>query len=242
MLLHRFLAVNTIGIATNLLPFVGLDGALLFADAIGHPDLPYRTRTALTRRNPGERWILAYSAANAAVAAGLLVMAGYFWWQLLGDLTMTLWSHGPAGAAAVLVLYTLVGRDLWTLCSRALLQSWTHVSRIWNEAVFRCERRWRVEAINAFRALPELASLGSAELGIIAGRLQRCSGRTLIVPTGTSHLYLRPSLARRHPLHDPCVVPVTEWHTLPARAIRRAVALPLACATSPAATAPQRTP
>jgi Zn-dependent protease len=79
---HRFVVVNTFVIANNLLPFAGLDGALLFADAVGRPDLPFRTSTALRRSSSGERWIIVYSVLNALVAAGLFIVAGYFWWQL----------------------------------------------------------------------------------------------------------------------------------------------------------------
>lgn len=62
----------------------------------------------------------------------------------------------------------------------------------WSKLVFRYERRWRSEAINAFRSLPELAALGPAELGVIAGRLHRYSSRSVTSLTDVSgHLYVR---------------------------------------------------
>lgn len=39
----------------------------------------------------------AYVAANTVVAVALLVMAGFFWWQLFGSLGRQLWSIGPVG-------------------------------------------------------------------------------------------------------------------------------------------------
>jgi hypothetical protein len=66
-----------------------------------------------------------------------------------------------------------------------------HAGSIWSRIIFRLERRWRVEAINAFRSLPELAELRAEDLGIIAGRLQRCCGRHVALPLGSSHLYIR---------------------------------------------------
>jgi len=119
-LLHRFVLLNAATIATNLLPFTGLDGSWLLADAIGTPDLARRSRGSLSRlliaraaRQPhtaGDTALAAYSIANAAAAAALLATAGFFWYQLFGDLAATLARHGPAGwlilAAAPITLAT----------------------------------------------------------------------------------------------------------------------------------------
>jgi hypothetical protein len=188
---HRFVLVNTFVIANNLLPFVGLDGALLFADAVGRPDLPFRTSTALRRPASEERWIVVYSVLNALVAAGLFIVAGYFWWQLFGGLIATLWAHGPAGVTTVAVLGVLLGRQLSGTFGHVFATARAHAGSIWSKIVFRLERRWRVEAINALRSLPELAELGAEDLGIIAGRLQRCCGRNVALPPGSSHIYVR---------------------------------------------------
>ena len=60
-ILHRFVIVNTLTIATNLLPFVGLDGALLLADAVGEPDLPFRAQDVLVTAAGAQRdrWLTA---------------------------------------------------------------------------------------------------------------------------------------------------------------------------------------
>jgi Zn-dependent protease len=198
-ILHRFVAINTFVIANNLLPFAGLDGAYLFADAVRRPDLPFRTATAFSRSASGERWIVVYSGLNALVAAGLFIVAGYFWWQLFGGVFTTLWAGGPVGIAIVTTLCVLLCRHLSGTFSEIFATARAHAGVIWSKIVFRLERRWRVEAVNAFRSLPELAELSADDLGIIAGRLQRCCGRDVAMPLGSSHLYVRSG----PPLQDP---------------------------------------
>ena len=109
-LLHRFVILNAATITTNLLPFTGLDGSWLLADAAGLPDLARRSRGAITRlltslttRGPvtrEDKALAAYSAVNGLAAAALLATAGFFWYQLFGDLAATLTRHGPAGWAS----------------------------------------------------------------------------------------------------------------------------------------------
>ena len=48
-LLRRFIILNTATIASNLIPFAGLDGSWILGDALGEPDLHQRSRGALTR-------------------------------------------------------------------------------------------------------------------------------------------------------------------------------------------------
>ncbi len=117
-LLHRFVILNAATIATNLLPFTGLDGSWLLADALGVPDLSRRARGAVTRlitavaagqpRTTADRALAAYAAVNGLAAAVLLLTAGFFWYQLFGGLAGVLARHGPAGwtalAAAAVVL------------------------------------------------------------------------------------------------------------------------------------------
>jgi hypothetical protein len=89
-ILQRFVVLGGICLATNLLPFVGLDGALIFADLCRRPDLTGLVRDAFTERGPRQRWILWYAAANAAVSVALIVTAWFFWWQLFGGLVTAL--------------------------------------------------------------------------------------------------------------------------------------------------------
>ena len=117
-IVHRFVLLNAAVIATNLLPFTGLDGSWLLADALRLPDLAGRSRGSLTRlitalagKTPvtATDWALAgYRALNGAAAAVLLATAGFFWYQIFGDLAATAIRHGPPGwlalAAATAIL------------------------------------------------------------------------------------------------------------------------------------------
>lgn len=85
-ILHRFVVVNTIVIASNLIPFASLDGALILADLVREPDLNTRIRS----RSPLRGWMAWYRIANRVVSTGLLAMSLYFWWQLFGGLISAL--------------------------------------------------------------------------------------------------------------------------------------------------------
>jgi putative peptide zinc metalloprotease protein len=107
-LLARLVVANAIGIAINLLPFVGLDGCLLLADLIRVPDLRARAGRAIgelvcrERLDSGPLWpFAAYAMANMAVAGILFVLALFFWYQLFGALLIAVWTSGPLGAGAV---------------------------------------------------------------------------------------------------------------------------------------------
>ena len=175
-LLQRFVIVNTIGIAINLLPFVGLDGALLLSEIVHEPDLVWRSREVLTtrsRRGGIDRWLAGYSIANAAVAAALLASAVFFWWQLFGGLVAQLLASGPLGLLVVIAAAVASSRQLVVAVQPFMTGALAVITRLKSGIAFRMERRWRVEAIKAFRKLPELNALDPAALGILAGRLER---------------------------------------------------------------------
>jgi hypothetical protein len=199
LVLHRFVIVNTLGIASNLVPFVGLDGALLFADAVREPDLPFRSRGAvwsLTR--PGaNRYLAAYSAANTIVATGLLIMSAFFWWQLFGGLVMHLWQMGAAGVAILALLTMAATAKGRRAVVRTSSFTRANISWILSRLVFRFECRWRVQAITALRAVPEIAELDETSLGILAGRLQRQCRRDGVAASTCGYAYVL-RVARRH--------------------------------------------
>ncbi|MCE9622513.1 MAG: hypothetical protein K8R99_09235 [Actinomycetia bacterium] len=195
-ILQRFVVVNTIVLATNLLPFVGLDGALLFADAIREPDLTFRVSNPAGSDAPADRLFTIYSALNAAVAAALLVMAAFFWWQLFGGLIVALWSSGPVGAVALVVAGLALSRQLWRTVSAALAPVVVHARRIRSRMIFRAQRRWRVKSITAMRCLPEIAALSESELGILAGRLERMCVRSSNGPVVDSPVVVRRALSK----------------------------------------------
>lgn len=166
-ILQRFAVVNTIGILTNLLPFVRLDGSLILSDLVREPDLSERARSVFrrdgraSRRDPA---LVAYAFADRGVAAVLLASSVWFWWLLFGDLVLLLWRAGPVGIAGLVALSALgTGR--------------LHRSAVFAPTIRRCrfraERGWRVRATLAFRSLPGLAGCDEAALGVVAGRLRR---------------------------------------------------------------------
>ena len=192
-LLHRFVLLNAATIATNLLPFTGLDGSWLLADALRTPDLARRSRGSLTRlataaatrqpRTAGDTALAAYSTANAAAAAALLATAGFFWYQLFGDLAATLARHGPPGwlilAAATLTLaMPALSAAVPRLAAAAATARDLHAA-----ITFRLQWRWRIPATRRLAAaLPPLATPGPRQLGIIAGHLHRTRCRRTIPP------------------------------------------------------------
>jgi hypothetical protein len=183
-LLHRFVILNAATITTNLLPFTGLDGSWLLADAAGVPDLTRRSRGAITRLlthltakvpvTREDKALAAYSAVNGLAAAALLATAGFFWYQLFGDLTATLTRHGPAGWALLAAGAILLGRPAAT-ATAARLPAAVVTARDLRDAIsFRLQWRWRIPAAAQLAAAnPELARLTSAQLGILAGHLHR---------------------------------------------------------------------
>src|SRR5580658_1552663 len=183
-LLHRFVILNAATIATNLLPFTGLDGSWLLADAAGVPDLARRSRgattrllTTLTARGPVTRQdkaIAAYSAVNGLAAAALLATAGFFWYQLFGDLAVTLTQRGPAGWALLATAAILLARPAATATTTRLPDAARSARHLRDAITFRLQWRWRISATARLAAAnPELARLTTAQLGLLAGHLHR---------------------------------------------------------------------
>ncbi len=192
-LLHRFVILNAATIATNLLPFTGLDGSWLLADAAGVPDLTRRSRGAITRlltslttRQPltsADKALAAYSAANGLAAAALLATAGFFWYQLFGDLAATLTRHGPAGWALLATAAVLLGRPAATAIAARLPAAVVTARDLLDAGTFRLQWRWRIPAAAQLAAAsPELARLTTAQLGILAGQLRRTRHRGRLPP------------------------------------------------------------
>ena len=196
-LLHRFVILNAATIATNLLPFTGLDGSWLLADTTGVPDLTRRSHGAITRllthlttRNPltpADRALAAYSAANGLAATALLATAGFFWYQLFGDLAATLTHHGPAGWALLIAAAILLGRPAATAAA-ARLPAAARTARDLRDAItFRLQWWWRIPATRHLAGvLHALAGLNAAQLSILSGHLQRTRHRGALPAALTS--------------------------------------------------------
>jgi len=183
-LLHRFVILNAATIASNLLPFTGLDGSWLLADATGMPDLTRRSRGAVTRlltslttrtaARPADKALAAYSAANGLVAALLLATAGFFWYQLFGDLAGTLARRGPAGWIILAAAAAVLGRPAVAAAAARCPDAARTALELRDTIAFRLQWRWRIPAAAQLAAAhPELAGLTAAQLGILAGQLRR---------------------------------------------------------------------
>lgn len=208
-ILHRFLIVNTIVIVSNLLPFVGLDGALLLADALGQPDLPHRAGNALLASPQSRRnlWFMTYATANAIVATALLVTAGFFWWQLFGALGTQLWALGAPGVLVILIAGAVMGHHVFEMIPTTFRSGGPRAAELWAKVAFRIERRWRIRAITAFRALPEICDLDESELGLLAGHLQRLRSCDGILSNLSDHVYVhRPPRGRSRASTQTCMV------------------------------------
>jgi len=190
-IVQRFVILNIVCLATNLLPFVGLDGALILADLCRRPDLPGLVREAFTERGPRQRWILWYAAANAVISVALIVVAWFFWWQLFGQVVTGLLG------IAVLGPLLLVVTAIWALRRTAGVVVGLAIAagdRVgWLVAVvrFRMERAWRVEAITAMASLPALTALDAGELGVVAGHLRRYRDPDESILGESTHVYVR---------------------------------------------------
>ncbi len=207
-LLHRFVIVNSIGIAINLLPFVGLDGSLLLADLVREPDLSTRSREVLSnrRRTTGYGRVLrTYAVANLVVGGLLVVSAAFFWWQLFGDLVGAVVSLGAIGWLVVCAAGVLAGRRTIGRVTETVRSVATELGPTFARLRFRWERRWRVRAMLALRSDPDLAVLDERDLGVLAGHL------TTITPAAAAQL------DDRTPCHRSrtriAVLPV-HWRTL----------------------------
>lgn len=193
-ILHRFLAINVFNVVANLLPFVGLDGALLLADGIRVPDLPDRSRGAAGRLvervvsggrpTVGEVGLAGYAAGNFAAAVVLVAISSVLWVGLFGDVIESLWTAGPLGVAALALAALVVARPVVAVVAPFALGLVVTARRLHRARRFRRSVPWRVAAMKEFRrTVPDVGALGAAELGVLAGRLRRVRGHA-DVPAG----------------------------------------------------------
>jgi hypothetical protein len=185
--LYRFVVVNAVTVASNLLPVGGLDGQWLFADAVREPDLPLRSRAAprrvaqfLVARHRVCRedvFLAAYAVVNVFVSAALVVVACFLWYQLFASMVGRLVTAGVAGWLGLAGFIAVVSAPLGA-AGGPVLRRCSHTVARWSvdrvgALRFRLERRWRVAATLALRRLPELANADAAALGVVAGELRR---------------------------------------------------------------------
>jgi hypothetical protein len=181
--LRRFVALNLVNVVSNLLPFVGLDGCLLFADGIRVPDLPRRARGAvgrlLTRVTSGERptrhdvGLAAYATANAVVAIGLVALSMILWIEMFADLITTLYRTGPVGVVTLGFAAAVLLRPALVVVLPRLAEMLGTVERALHQIRFRKSITWRCAATAQLRQVDErIANMTAQQLGLLAGLLQ----------------------------------------------------------------------
>ena len=183
-LIHRFVLLNAATIGSNLLPFAGLDGSWILADAIGEPDLAQRSRGAVSRLlgrtctdtpNSTEDWALAgYSSLNTFVAGLLIATSVFFWYQLFGNLMEGLFHRGLVGWLILLAAATVLGRPVINAILPRMLSAVESTRILVNQVNFRLQWTWRIASIQQLAAsFEKLARLSDPELSVLAGHLRR---------------------------------------------------------------------
>ena len=224
-IVHRFVLLNAATIASNLLPFTGLDGSWLLADTLHIPDLAQRSSGSLTRlitalagNGPvtSADWLLAgYRALNSLAATGLLITAGFFWYQLFGDLAATLIRHGPPGWLALATATVILTRPALTAAVPQLPAAAQAARDLYQTITFRRQWRWRIPATRRLAAtIPQLAALNPHQLDLLAGQLQRTNARRADLRHITSYGMVHTgTVAATTPTGDRVtLIPGTTWH------------------------------
>ena len=224
-IVHRFVLLNAVTIATNLLPFTGLDGSWLLADALRMPDLARRSRGSLTR-------LITALAGKTPVTAGDRLLAAY---RVLNGIA----AAAPARHRRVLLVPAVrrPGRRAdparpGRLAGPGRRRGDPHPARPGRRGppaarrrrgrprpvraiAFRLQWRWRIPATRHLAAaVPQLASLTPSQLGVLAGHLHRTHPRR----TSPGHLtgygmVHAGTLTATTPAGDPVTLtPGSTWH------------------------------
>jgi hypothetical protein len=224
-IMHRFVLLNATVIASNLLPFTGLDGAWLLADALRIPDLAQRSRGSLTRLitaladptpvTARDGLLAAYLVLNAIAAAALLATAGFFWYQLFGDLTGALIRHGPDGWLALTAAAVILTRPALAAAAHQLPAAVDTARDLYRAIAFRLQWRWRIPATRHLAAtIPQLTSLSPYQLGVLAGHLRRARPRRASLGHLTSYgMVYAGTVTATTPAGDPVTLTLgSTWH------------------------------
>lgn len=207
--LLRFVLLNTFTIASNLMPFTGLDGQLILADLLGEPDLGPASRGAVgttvlavlrgervTRRM---RWLTAYAVANGIVACGLLLTAVVFWYSMFGGVIAELGHAGPIGWAVLVIVLAVVLRPAAASARARTAETTRTAHELLSRVRFRAERWWRIAATEAFAAVvPALRDADERTLSVVAGQLTR-AGRQ--AQADVDHCHVRRGGVDRSSVH-----------------------------------------
>ncbi len=183
-LLWRFVVLTAATIASNLLPFGGLDGSWIFADLVREPDLNHRCRSAVTEfvtnildghgATRDDVVLASYGALNRVVEWALLATSCFFWYQLFADTFTGVEHRGPIGWAGLCALGLVLGYGAASDAVSKLQRVYAE-TRAWVQRIrFRLQWRWRISAVQALaERIPSLALLDDTQLSTLAGYLVR---------------------------------------------------------------------
>jgi hypothetical protein len=200
-LLVRFVLLNGANVASNLLPFVKLDGSWLLADAVGVPDMSQQAEGAVARlvmasilRRPlskRDRMFAAYSAANTVVAVALLAASACVWYELFAGVLTALISLGVFGWCALAALVVFLGRPALVAAVPRVVAGVDTVFELVTAIKFRAEFGWRIAVVQALVASePTFAGLDDHQLSVLAGLLNKHDSAAQIEDLMVEHLHV----------------------------------------------------
>jgi len=160
----------------------------------------------------------------------LLATAGFFWYQLFGDLAATLARHGPLGWLILAAATVMLTMPALAAAGPHLATAATTLRELHTAITFRLQWKWRIPATRRLAAaVTPLATLDHQQLGIIAGKLRRTRCRHAVpadLATGCYGLLRAGTITVTAGSGQPLTLPRgTTWsphHTL-RRASRRAI-------------------
>jgi CRP-like cAMP-binding protein len=181
--LYRYTVLAYLNIFLNLIPILELDGYFMLSDWLRIPDLrprsveflrhdflhKLRTRERFTRNDAG---LLIYGLLGV-VGSILLLISGYFFWQILfGGLVTSLWN----GGIETRIILILLGLFILNPVIRGVIRVFAALARRIRALVhrirFRFQRRWRVQAAGMIDQLSMFDDVSEDVLGELAGRVR----------------------------------------------------------------------
>ena len=133
---------------------------------------------------------MAFGVLGILATAAALVVASIFWWPILAAFADGLWHSGWPGRSIVILLAVLIAGPLAGGAARLMATTWRAAAARWESIRFFMQRRWRITAAELVAELPQAVPLDPAELGDLAGRVQRrrfTRGQTLVRQGKTAH-------------------------------------------------------
>jgi putative peptide zinc metalloprotease protein len=180
--LYKFAVLNYFVMFMNLIPLIELDGYWILSDLIQVANLRpraisfiryelfprLRRRERLTR---GEVGLSLYGILGVAFAAFSFYTGFFFWRAIFGDLVLNLWNGGLVTRLLLLLLGLFLAGPLIRGALAALRALLRRLRAVWEAAIFRIQRSWRIEAAQLIDELPIFGDLPEDVLSELAGRV-----------------------------------------------------------------------